>query len=490
MSQRSMGKAGAMDAVVVGAGPNGLAAAITLARAGLAVRVYEAAADVGGGTRTAELTLPGFRHDVCAAVHPLAAGSPFMATVPRDGLGLEWVQPPLPLAHPLANGEVAVLHRSADTTAAGLGPDGGRYLELVQPFLGRWDELAPDVLGPLGVPPAHPGLTARFGLRAALPAAVLARAFRTERARTMLAGLSAHAIAPLGSVATGGVALLFALAAHAGGWPVARGGSQAIADALTRYLKALGGEVVTGTPIARVDELPRARAYLLDVSVPGLIRLAGHRLPRGYLARLRRYRSGPAVFKIDYALSEPVPWKDESCRQAGTVHLGGSFAEIDRALADVVAGRAPDRPFLITSQPTLVDPGRAPPGGHILWAYGQVPFGWAGDLTDAIEAQLERYAPGFMDVVVARAPAGPAVLEARNANNVGGDIACGAFGGLQALSRPVLARVPSATPDPAIYLCSAATPPGPGVHGMCGFHAARAALWRRWGIRIAADPAR
>jgi phytoene dehydrogenase-like protein len=478
----------AMDAVVVGAGPNGLAAAVVLARAGLGVRVYEAADRIGGGTKTAELTLPGFRHDVCSAVHPLGVNSPFFASLPLERLGVEWVQPTLPMAHPLPRGEVAVLDRSAETTAAGLGQDRTAYLALVSPFEGRWDDVAADVLRPIGDHlPADPVVAARFGARAILPLSVVARRFKTEAARTMLAGLAAHAVAPLNAVATGGVALLFTLTAHAGGWPFPRGGSQAIADALAAQLVELGGEVVTGTAIERLDELPPARACLLDVSVPALLRLAGDRLPAGYVARLRRYRSGPAVFKVDYALSGPVPWTAKAARQAGTVHVG-SFVEIRDALASVTVGRLPERPFLITSQPTVFDPSRAPSGQHTLWVYGHVPFAWDGDLTEAIEAQIERYAPGFRDLVLARAPAGPAIIEARNANNIGGDIACGAFGGRQALFRPVVSRHPYATPDPTIYLCSSATPPGPGVHGMCGYHAARAALRRQWGIRIPATP--
>jgi phytoene dehydrogenase-like protein len=479
-----------MDAVVVGAGPNGLAAAVVLARAGLGVRVYEAGDRIGGGAKTAELTLPGFRHDLCSAVHPLGVNSPFFASLPLERLGVDWIHPALPLAHPLPSGDFAVLDRSAETTAAGLGADRDAYLALVSPFEGRWDQVAADVLRPIGDRlPAHPVPAARFGARAILPASVLARRFKTEPARTMLAGLAGHAVAPLNTVATGGVALLFALAAHAGGWPFPRGGSQAIADALAAQLGELGGEVVTGTTVEHLADLPPARAYLLDVSVPALISMAGDRLPAGFVARLRRYRSGPAVFKLDYALSGPVPWTVAACRQAGTVHLG-SFAEIGHALAEVAAGRAPERPFLITSQPTLFDPHRSPDGQHTLWVYGHVPFAWDGDLTGAIEAQIERYAPGFRDLVLARAPAGPAIIEARNANNIGGDIACGAFGGRQALFRPVVARHPYTTPDPAIYLCSSATPPGPGVHGMCGYHAARAALRRQWGIRIPADPRR
>jgi phytoene dehydrogenase-like protein len=472
-----------IDAVVVGAGPNGLSAAVTLAEAGLAVRVYEAAPAVGGGARTEPLTLPGFRHDPCSAVHPLGAGSPVFRSLPLERYGFEWVEPDIPLAHPLGDGRVAVLGHSSGETAASLGAAGDRYGRMVTPFVGRWDSLAADVLGPLLRWPRDPVTAARFGTLAALPVALLAAPLRDERARALLAGLAAHAVAPLTSPATGGVALLFALAAHSVGWPFPRGGSQSLSDALAAHLGSLGGEIVTGHRVESLDELPRARAYLLDVSVEAFMAIAGDRLPARYVARLRRYRHGPAVFKIDYALSEPVPWKAEECRHAGTVHIGASTAEIAASLRAVVKGRPPERPFLVTAQPSLFDPTRAPPGRHVLWVYGHVPNGWPGDLTDPIEQQLERFAPGFRDVVLARAVSGPHDIEARNPNNVGGDIAGGRFSGLQTVFRPVVACHPYATPDPAIYLCSSATPPGPGVHGMCGYHAARSALGRAFGGR-------
>jgi phytoene dehydrogenase-like protein len=468
-----------VDAVVVGAGPNGLTAAVTLARAGLSVRVYEAAAEVGGGTRTEELTLPGFRHDVCSAVHPLGIGSPAFQALPLERHGVTWVEPSIPLAHPFPDGSAAILARSVEETAALLGRDGATYRGLVEPFLGRWADLAPDVLrAPLAGLPEHPLLLARFGVRAAAPAALLARLFRGEHARGMLAGLAAHAMAPLGSPATGGVALLFALAAHEVGWPFPAGGSQAIADALAEYLRSLGGRIETGSPVRDLGDLPPARAYLLDVMPEHLAALAGPRLPDRFADRLRRYRHGPAAFKIDYALSGAVPWTAEPCTRAGTVHVGPSFAEIGTALRAAYDGVAPDRPFLIVAQPSVFDPSRAPAGSHVLWAYGHVPRGWTGDLTGAIERQIERFAPGFRDLILARAVSGPATVEARNPNNVGGDIAGGACDHLRLLFRPTAARVPYATPNPRIYLCSSATPPGPGVHGMSGHHAALVALRR------------
>jgi phytoene dehydrogenase-like protein len=467
-----------LDAIVIGAGPNGLTAAVTLARAGLSVRVYEAADVAGGGARTEELTLPGYRHDVCSAVHPHGVGSAALRALPLAEHGLEWIEPDVPMAHPLADGTAAVLAHSVADTAASLGADGPAYQRLVQPFVGRWDELAADVLGPVFRVPSHPSLAARFAVRGAASTRRLARGFESVGARALLAGLAAHAIAPLGAPFMGGVALTFALAAHSHGWPVARGGSQAITDALTSYLRALGGEVVAGHRVESLVELPPARAYLFDVLPRALLDIAGDRLPARYASRLRRYRAGPGVFKVDYALSEPVPWTADACRRAGTVHVGASYEEIDDALIAVTQGRPPDRPFLIVAQPSLFDGTRAPAGRHTLWAWGQVPYAWQGDLTSAVEGQIARFAPGFRDVVLGRSTAGPPQLEARNANLAGGDIAGGAFVGMQALFRPVVALVPYATPDATLFLCSSSTPPGPGVHGLCGYHAARAALRR------------
>lgn len=477
-----------LDAVVVGAGPNGLVAAIVLARLGLAVRVYEAAERPGGGARTEGSTVPGFRHDSCSAVHPLGAGSPAFRALPLERHGLCWVQPELPLAHPGENGDAAVLARAPRQTADVLGADAGRYLRLVDPFLDRWSELAPDLLRPLTLDsPRHLGSSARFGLRALPPASLLARYFRSDRGQALIAGLAAHTCAPLGTPGTGGVALLLAVAAHEVGWPIPRGGSQAITDALVAHLQELGGELVTSHPILSTEDLPPARAYLLDLSVPVLLRLYARRLPSRYLAWLRRVPHGPGVFKLDYALAGPVPWRAEACRLAGTLHLGGSLEEIARSLHAVRAGHAPDRPFLIASQPSLFDPTRAPPGHHVLWVYGHVPLGWTGDATRAIEAQIERYAPGWRDLILARSAAGPTDLESRNPNAVGGDISYGRFGGWHAVLRPVPARAPYAIPEPGLYLCSAATPPGPGVHGMCGLHAARAALRRSFQIRVTTE---
>ncbi|GGX72532.1 dehydrogenase [Streptomyces minutiscleroticus] len=464
-----------LDAVVVGAGPNGLTAAVELARRGFSVALFEAKGTVGGGSRTEELTLPGFRHDPCAAAHPLGVNSPAFRGMPLDRYGLEWLHPELPMAHPFPDGTAAVLARSVAETAASFGPrDAGAYRRLVEPFLPKWDRLLRDFMSlPATALPRDPVALARFGLAGLPPSTWLTRRFRDDRAKALISGLVAHVIAPLNGFATGAVGLVFALAAHAAGWPVARGGSQAIADALAAYLKDLGGAVHTDYEVKRLDDLPPARAYVFDTSPAALARIAG--LGRYYDG----YRYGAGVFKIDYALDGPVPWTAQEARRAGTVQIGSSSAEIGTALhAASRAGRAPEKPFLITVQPGVVDPSRAPEGKHVFWAYGHVPNGWDGDLTDAIERQLERFAPGFRDLVLARATAGPPQLAVRNANYVGGDIACGAAAGLQLLLRPKLSLSPYTTPHPAVFLCSSATPPGPGVHGMSGHNAARA-VWRR-----------
>ncbi|MFC4497925.1 MULTISPECIES: phytoene desaturase family protein [Streptomyces] len=464
-----------LDAVVVGAGPNGLTAAVELARRGFSVALFEARDTVGGGSRTEELTLPGFRHDPCAAAHPLGINSPAFRALPLERYGLEWLHAELPMAHPFLDGSAAVLSRSVAETAASFGPrDAGAYRRLVEPFLPRWDTLVRDFMSlPLTALPRDPLTLARFGLAGLPPASLLSRRFRDEPARTLFAGLVGHVMAPLGGLATGAVGLVFALAAHARGWPVARGGSQAIADALAAYLKDLGGSVHTDYEVKRLDDLPPARAYVFDTSPTALARIAG------FGTHYQGYRYGAAAFKVDYALDGPVPWTAEEARVAGTVQIGANSAEIGAALrAAAKEGRAPDRPFMITVQPGVVDPTRAPAGKQVFWAYGHVPNGWTGDLTDALERQLERFAPGFRDRVLARAIAGPAELAARNANYVGGDIATGAASGLQLLLRPRLSLSPYATPHPAVFICSAATPPGPGVHGMSGHNAAKA-VWRR-----------
>ncbi|WP_432056313.1 phytoene desaturase family protein [Streptomyces sp. bgisy022] len=464
-----------LDAVVVGAGPNGLTAAVELARRGFSVALFEARETVGGGARTEELTLPGFRHDPCSAAHPLGINSPAFRDLPLERYGLRWLHADLPMAHPFPDGTAAVLSRSVAETAASFGPrDAGTYRRLVSPFLPRWDTLVRDFMSlPATALPRDPVTLARFGLAGLPPYSWLMRRFRDEPARTLLAGLVAHVMAPLNGFATSAVGLVFALAAHARGWPVARGGSQSLSDALAAYLKDLGGLIHTDYEVKRLDDLPPARAYVFDTSPTALARIAG--LGTAYAG----YRYGPGVFKIDYALDGPVPWTAPQARTATTVQIGADSGEIGTALRSAARqDRAPDAPFLITVQPGVADPSRAPAGQHVFWAYGHVPNGWTGDLTDAIERQLERYAPGFRDLVLARATAGPPELAARNANYVGGDIGTGAASGLRLLLRPKPTLFPYATRHPAVFLCSSATPPGPGVHGMSGHNAAKA-VWRR-----------
>jgi len=475
MSQRT-----AYDAVVVGSGPNGLAAAITLALAGRSVAVYEAHETVGGGMRSAELTLPGFIHDICSAVHPLGVASPFFLSLPLERYGLEWIQPPAPLAHPLPGAPAALLERSIEATATRLGVhDGAAWRRLMQPLTRDWSVIAHAFLGPLR-PQAlasHPLALARFGLRALLPATLLARGqFRGAAASALFGGMAAHAMLPLERPPSAAFGLMLGASGHAVGWPVARGGSQRIADALAAYLRDLSGDIFTSAPIESLDALPPARAILCDVTPRQLLRLAAKRLPASYAAALRRYRYGPGSFKVDYALDGPVPWADPACLRAGTVHLGGTLTEIAASERAVARGETPERPLTLVAQQSLFDTTRAPAGKHTLWAYCHVPHGSRVDMTARIEAQLERFAPGFRDRVLARHISGPADLERYNANYIGGDI----NGGLQDLgqlfTRPTIALDPYKTPAAGLYICSSSTPPGGGVHGMCGYWAAQSAL--------------
>ena len=465
------------DAVVVGAGPNGLAAALTLARANRSVLVLEAAPTVGGGTRTAELTLPGFRHDICSAIHPLGVGSPFFRTVPLADHGVEWIEPPLAVAHPLDDGTAGVVARSLDETARALGPDGAAWRRLFGPLARHWDDLAPALLGPVLRVPRHPLMMAGFGLRAVWPAATLARTLlRTEKARALFAGLAAHAILPLERPLTAAFGLVLGMTAHAVGWPLPRGGSQTIADALAALVRSHGGEIVTDAPVTTLADLPPSRVALFDVTPRQLVAIAGERLPARYRRRLEAYRYGPGVFKIDAALSGPVPWRANECAQAGTVHVGGTLSEIAAAEAAVWRGEHPERPFVLVAQQSLFDPTRAPAGKHTLWAYCHVPNGSTVDMTDPILEQVERFAPGFRDRILALSVFGPTALERYNANYVGGDIAGGANVVDQTIGRPAWRLDPYATPARGLYLCSSSTPPGGGVHGMCGLLAAQSAL--------------
>ncbi len=466
------------DAVVVGSGPNGLSAAVRLAEAGRSVLVLEAADVIGGGTRSAELTLPGYVHDVCAAVHALGVSAPAMSLDTLSEHGLQWVWPEIPLAHPLDGGRAGVLHRNVDDTAAGLGADGRAWQRLFVPLVRNWPKMLPQLLGPVVSVPRHPAAMARFGVHALQPATWVAKRFESDEAAALFGGCAAHAILPLTRPLTAAFGLMLAGSAHADGWPVAAGGSQAVADALSARLSQLGGEVRTGVHVRSLADLPAHDIAMFDTNPAQLASIAGDALPAGYRKRLERFHHGPGAFKIDYALDGPVPWENEDCRRAGTVHVIGTLSELVAAEADVAAGRMPERPYVLVVQSSIFDQTRAPAGKHTLWAYAHVPHGYDGDATEAIEQQIERFAPGFRDVVLARHVTAPRGLEAYNPNYVGGDIAGGAHSGLQLVFRPTIALRPYATPNPSLFLCSASTPPGAGVHGMCGLHAADRALRR------------
>jgi len=467
------------DAVVVGSGPNGLAAAIAMARAGRSVVVREQAEVIGGGTRTEELTLPGFLHDVCSTVHPLGVSSPFFRALPLREHGLEWIHSPTCLAHPLDDGSVGLLERSMDETGASLGEDARAWKRLLGPWVERWLTLAEDVLGPLEFPD-HPLMLAHFGLYAVRPAYGLAKgAFKGERARALFAGNAAHSMVPLTRSPTAAFGLTLAGAGHAVGWPIARGGSRSIAHALASYLRSLGGEIVTGAPVENIDEFRGVKTVLLDLTPRQVLRVAGHRLHGRYRRALERFRYGAGSFKMDWALSGPIPWRNPECARAATVHLGGTMDEVAASEAAPLEGRVPEKPFVLLVQPTLFDPSRAPEGKHIAWAYCHVPFGCDVDMTKAIEDQIERFAPGFRDLVLARSVMPPSALERHNPNLVGGDISAGAMTLRQVFFRPALRPNPYSTPVPGLYVCSASTPPGGAVHGMCGYYAARAALHRK-----------
>jgi phytoene dehydrogenase-like protein len=462
------------DAVVIGSGPNGLAAAITMAQAGRSVLVVEGRETIGGGMRSAELTLPGFLHDVCSAVHPMAVGSPFFRTLPLHEHGLEWVEPPGAVAHPFDDGTAVVVERSVQATAGQLGEDAGAYARLMAPLVADWPKIERTVLGSVAFP-AHPFAAPRFGLHAVRSASSLARStFRGAKARAVLAGLAAHSILPLEKIPSAAFGLVLGITAHAVGWPIARGGSRKIGEALASYLRSIGGEIVTGRMVESLEQLPEAGVVLCDVTPRQLLAMAGDRFPSGFRRSLERYRYGPGVCKLDWALDAPIPWKAEACGRAATVHLGGSIEEIEASERAPWQGEHAEKPFVILVQPTLFDPTRAPAGKHVAWAYCHVPNGSKADASEWIESQVERFAPGFREIILKRSVLTAAELQLYNPNLVGGDLNGGAPEIGQLFARPTWRRY--RTPAKNVYICSSSTPPGAGVHGMCGHLAARAAL--------------
>ncbi len=466
------------DAVVVGSGPNGLAAAIALAQAGKTVTVYEANETIGGGCRSAELTLPGFLHDTCAAIHPLAPASPFLSTLPLHEYGLEWIQPPIALAHPFDDGTAAAFTQSIDETAATLGIDEGAWKRVFEPLVNDFDLLLDPLLGPFRLP-KHPIALARFGIPALLPSGLFAkRAFRGDPARGLFAGMAAHAMLDLSRPVTAAFGMVLGLVGHAVGWPIPRGGSQEITNALAAYLRSLGGTIVPGTRVTSLDIAGDANAVLFDVTPRQFLDIAGDEIPPGYRRTLEHYRYGAGVFKVDWALDGPVPWTAPECHQAGTVHLGPTMEEIVAAERDVVRGRHPEQPFVLLAQQSLFDDTRAPDGKHTLWGYCHVPHGSTVDMTDRIEAQIERFAPGFRDRIITRATKNAVEMQAWNANFIGGDINAGMQDWRQLFTRPAPRIDPYSTPNPRLTFCSASTPPGGGVHGMSGYHGAQSALRR------------
>jgi len=471
------------DAVVVGSGPNGLAAAILLQQNGLSVLVIEGKDKIGGGLRTEELTLPGFLHDVCSAIHPLAAGSPFFETLPLHEHGLEYIYPEIAAAHPFDDGRAALLKKSVTETAAQFGVDEKAYLELMQPLVDTWAAMAADVLAPLHFP-KHPVDMARFGLNALTSATHLAKRFKTEEAKSLLAGMAAHSIQPLTNLATSAIALVLMANGHLKGWPVPKGGSKNIANALSSYFTSLGGKIETNTYITSLSQLPRSKTVLFDITPKQLLIIAGHKFSSIYKWQLERYRYGMGVFKIDWALDGQIPFTAAGARQAGTIHVGGTLQEIAQSEQHTANGNHPDKPFVLLAQQSVFDTSRAPEGKHIGWAYCHVPNGSCKDMTENIEQQVERFAPGFRERILARHTFNTKQIEEYNPNYIGGDINGGIIDLAQLFTRPALRSSPYRTLAKGLYICSASTPPGGGVHGMCGYNAAKRALKDVFGIKI------
>jgi len=471
------------DAIVIGSGPNGLAAAITLQQAGVSVLLLEGKETIGGGLRTAEITLPGYLHDICSAIHPMAVASPFMSQLPLQQYGLEFIYPEVAAAHPFDDGTAAVLKRSIEETAKLLGEDEAAYAKLIQPITKIWPGIAPDVLGPFHFP-KHPLSMAQFGLKALTSANYLSREFHTAKAKGLWAGMAAHSIQPLTNAATSAIGLVLMAAAHLNGWPVPKGGSAAIANALAAYFISLGGRIETNSYVSSIDQLPATKAMLFDVTPKQLLQIAGNRFSQTYTKQLQRYRYGMGVFKIDWALQEPIPFRAPECRQAGTVHIGNTIQEILESEQLSSAGVHPEKPFVLLAQPSVFDASRAPAGKHTAWAYCHVPNGSTIDMTTAIENQVERFAPGFKDLILARHTFNTQQLQAYNPNYIGGDINGGIINLRQLYTRPAIRWSPYTTPAKGVYICSSSTPPGGGVHGMCGYHAARRALHDVFAIDI------
>ncbi len=464
------------EAIVIGSGPNGLAAAICLAGRGISVLVVEANETIGGGARSAEVTLPGFVHDVCSTIHPLAVASPFFQTLPLEKYGLEFIQPPASLAHPLDDGTAVLLKKSIEETASNLGADVNNYRKLIEPFVEKWNELAPDILAPLRIP-NHPFLLANFGLKSFRSArGFTEKYFEGERARAIFGGCAAHSMISLDKLPSAAIGFVLSLLAHSVGWGFPRGGTQKLTDTLAAHYKSLGGVIETNRRVENVDELPPAKVILFDVTPRQILKIAGHRLPSGYKKRLENYKYGAGVFKMDFALCEPIPWTAKDCELAGTVHLSGSFDETAEAEEAVWRGKIAEKPYVLLAQTSLFDSTRAPDGKHTAWAYCHVPNSSKVDMTERIENQIERFAPGFRDCILAKAVMRTADVEKYNANYIGGDIGGGANVLSQLFTRPVARLDPYKIPAKGLYICSSSTPPSGGVHGMCGFHAAQSVL--------------
>jgi phytoene dehydrogenase-like protein len=471
------------DALVIGSGPNGLAAAITMQQAGLSVLLIEGKETVGGGLRTAELTLPGFKHDICSAVHPMAVASPFFSSLPLVEHGLKFIQPIYPAAHPFDDGSAAILYRSITETAKGLGKDEEAYLDLLQPLVEDWDKLAGTLLSPLKFP-KHPLLMGKFGLKGLQSAAMIAKKFSTSHAQGLWGGMAAHSIQPLSNLTTAAIGMVLSAVGHVHGWPIPKGGSQAIASSLESYFVSLGGQIQTGFTVKSLKQLPPAKIVMLDVTPKQLLEIAGDQLSDLYRWQLRNFRYGMGVFKVDWALSEPIPFTAKQAREAGTIHLGNTFQEIALAEHQSTHGKVAQKPFVLLAQPTVFDNSRAPAGKHTAWAYCHVPSGSVTDMTEIIESQVERFAPGFRDTILAKHSMNTREMEAYNPNYVGGDINGGIQDISQLYTRPALRLSPYRTSIKGLYICSSSTPPGGGVHGMCGYHAAKQALKDIYNIKI------